>query len=55
MNTGHDRAGMEERAMQLGASSYLRKPVDEVTLLGAIHRAMRLDKTEEALCNVSAM
>jgi two-component system response regulator FixJ len=53
--TGHDRAGMEERAMQLGAYSYLRKPVDEVTLLGAIHRAMSLDQTEEALYNVSAM
>ena len=38
--TGHDRAGMEERAMQLGASSYLRKPVDEETLLGAIHCAL---------------
>ena len=38
--TGQDRAGMEERAMQLGASAYLRKPVDEETLLAAIHRAM---------------
>ncbi|MEI7432478.1 MAG: response regulator [Betaproteobacteria bacterium] len=38
--TGHDRAGMEERAMQLGASSYLRKPFDEETLLGAINSAM---------------
>ena len=39
--TGQDRAGMEERAMRLGASAYLRKPVDEQTLLGAIHLAMK--------------
>ncbi len=37
--TGHDRQGMEERAMQLGAASYLRKPFDEKTLLGAISSA----------------
>jgi len=39
--TGQDRAGMEERAMRLGASAYLRKPVDEETLLGAIRLAMK--------------
>lgn len=39
--TGQDRAGMEEQAMRLGASAYLRKPVDEATLLGAIQRAMQ--------------
>jgi FixJ family two-component response regulator len=39
--TGQDRAGMEEYAMQLGASAYLRKPVDEETLLGAIRLAMK--------------
>ena len=38
--TGQDRAGMEEHAMRLGASAYLRKPVDEDTLLGAIQLAM---------------
>ena len=27
--TGHDRAGMEEKAMRLGASAYLRKSFDE--------------------------
>jgi FixJ family two-component response regulator len=32
---------MEEYAMQLGASAYLRKPVDEETLLGAIRLAMK--------------
>ena len=39
--TGQDRAGMEEYAMQLGASAYLRKPVDEETLLDAIRHAMK--------------
>ena len=39
--TGQDRAGMEEQAMQLGASAYLRKPVDETTLLTAIRDAMK--------------
>jgi FixJ family two-component response regulator len=39
--TGQDRAGMEERAMLLGASAYLRKPVDEETLLGAIRLAVK--------------
>ena len=39
--TGHDRAGMEERAMSLGATAYLRKPFDEEALLGAIRRAMK--------------
>jgi FixJ family two-component response regulator len=38
--TGQDRAGMEERAMRMGASAYLRKPVDEETLLVAIRLAM---------------
>lgn len=39
--TGQDRDGMEERAMRLGASAYLRKPVDEEALLGAIRHAMK--------------
>jgi FixJ family two-component response regulator len=39
--TGQDRAGMEERAMRLGATAYLRKPFDEDALLGAIHLAMK--------------
>ena len=38
--TGQDREGMEERAMRLGATAYLRKPVDEETLLSAIRRAL---------------
>jgi len=39
--TGHDRAGMEEQAMRLGATAYLRKPFDEEALLGAIALAMK--------------
>lgn len=39
--TGQDRPGMEERAMRLGATAYLRKPVDEETLLAAIRRVMK--------------
>lgn len=39
--TGQDRAGMEEYAMQSGASAYLRKPVDEETLLDAIRQALK--------------
>ena len=39
--TGHDRAGMEEQAMKLGATAYLRKPFDEETLLGAVRLAMK--------------
>jgi len=39
--TGHDRAGMEEQAMRLGATAYLRKPFDEETLLGAVRLAMK--------------
>jgi len=39
--TGQDRAGMEEYARQLGASAYLRKPVDGETLLAAIRQALK--------------
>jgi FixJ family two-component response regulator len=39
--TGHDRAGMEEQAMRLGGSAYLRKPFDEEALLGAVRIAMK--------------
>lgn len=38
--TGQDRAEMEDQAMRLGASAYLRKPVDEDILLEAIQLAM---------------
>jgi two-component system, LuxR family, response regulator FixJ len=37
--TGHDRFGMEEKAMKLGAIAYLRKPFDDQALLDAISRA----------------
>jgi FixJ family two-component response regulator len=32
---------MEEQAMRLGATAYLRKPFDEEALLGAIALAMK--------------
>jgi FixJ family two-component response regulator len=34
--TGHDRPGMEEQALWLGAIGYLRKPFDEQAILDAI-------------------
>lgn len=39
--TGQDRNGMEERAMRLGASAYLRKPFDEMVLLDAVRVALK--------------
>jgi FixJ family two-component response regulator len=45
--TGQDRTGMEERAMRLGATAYLRKPFDEETLMGAIRTAMKSPSKEK--------
>jgi FixJ family two-component response regulator len=42
--TGHDKQGMEEKAMKLGAIAYLRKPFDDNSLLDAIHRACGSDE-----------
>lgn len=53
--TGQDRAGMEEYAMQLGASAYLRKPVDEETLLDAIRHAMKSCTGEKGECKGSTV
>jgi FixJ family two-component response regulator len=39
--TGHDRFGMEEKAMKLGAIAYLRKPFEGEALLDAIQRGYR--------------
>lgn len=47
--TGQDRAGMEEYATQLGASAYLRKPVDEEALLAAIKNAMKSVVRDEGI------
>lgn len=38
--TGHETAEASERALRLGAKSYLRKPVDDEALLAAIASAM---------------
>jgi two-component system response regulator FixJ len=37
--TGHDRLGMEEKAMKLGAVAYLRKPFEGEALLDAVQRS----------------
>ena len=39
--TGQDSAGMEEQAMRLGATAYLRKPFDEEALLDAVRHALK--------------
>lgn len=46
--TGHDRAGMEERARALGGKEYLRKPFDDKALIAAIHAAMESRTESEA-------
>jgi FixJ family two-component response regulator len=48
--TGHDRFGMEEKAMKLGAIAYLRKPFDGQLLLDAIQQASthEFEKTIDA-------
>ena len=38
--TGHDELGTAERTRALGASAYLKKPVDESALLSAITLAI---------------
>ena len=38
--TGHDSPESQARALSGGASAYLRKPVDEKTLVDAIHEAV---------------
>lgn len=41
MITGHDSAESRSRALELGASTYLAKPVDHEALLAAIETAIR--------------
>jgi hypothetical protein len=40
MITGHDEEGSKEACLAAGASSYLRKPFDETTLLQAVDQAI---------------
>ncbi len=39
--TGHDEAGIAERALAAGASAYLSKPLDEESLLAAVASAVQ--------------
>jgi FixJ family two-component response regulator len=38
--TGHDEPGMQARCLRAGAAAYLRKPLDDTTLLAAIEAAI---------------
>jgi FixJ family two-component response regulator len=38
--TGHDEPGMQARCLAAGAAAYLRKPLEEKTLLAAIEAAI---------------
>jgi FixJ family two-component response regulator len=42
--TGHDEPGMEARCLAAGAGAYLRKPLDERTLLAAIEDAIQASR-----------
>ena len=44
--TGHDTAEMQQRAMRAGAVAYLRKPVDDQSLLRAISEAISIRPNE---------
>jgi FixJ family two-component response regulator len=37
--TGHDEPQIRAQCLSAGTAAYLRKPLDDETLLGAIHRA----------------
>jgi FixJ family two-component response regulator len=39
--SGHDQAGIAERVMAAGASAYLRKPLDEESLLQTVASVVR--------------
>lgn len=40
--SGHDQAGIAERVLAAGASAYLRKPLDEQSLLDAVAAACQV-------------
>jgi FixJ family two-component response regulator len=44
--TAHDEPGSEERVRRLGASAYLKKPVDRDALLSAINAALTPSTTK---------
>jgi FixJ family two-component response regulator len=45
--TAHDEPGSEERVRRLGASVYLKKPVDRDALLSAINAALTPSTTKQ--------
>jgi FixJ family two-component response regulator len=45
--TAHDEPGSEERVRRLGASAYLKKPVDREALLSAINDAITPTTTKQ--------
>ena len=45
--TGHDEPGMRAQCMAAGASTYLRKPLDDKVLLEAIDRAIATESRRE--------
>jgi FixJ family two-component response regulator len=46
MMTGDDAPGGRERALGQGAAAYLRKPIDDEALLGAIQTALRAGRVQ---------
>jgi FixJ family two-component response regulator len=46
--TGHDLPGSSEQVLTAGASDYLRKPIDESVLLGAIASAIERRSRQES-------
>jgi FixJ family two-component response regulator len=45
--TGHDEPGMRAQCMAAGASTYLRKPLDDKVLLEAISTAIATDPRDD--------
>jgi FixJ family two-component response regulator len=45
--TGHDEPGMRAQCMAAGASTYLRKPLDDKVLLAAISTAIAADPRDD--------
>jgi FixJ family two-component response regulator len=46
--TGHDEPGMQARCVAAGVAAYLRKPLDDKTLLAAIDNAINTSNASDA-------